>query len=64
MDVNTLRIGVTVLGFACFLGICFWAYSRHARKGFDEAAMLPFTEDDDVPASRRDGHSKEGNQNG
>jgi cytochrome c oxidase cbb3-type subunit IV len=64
MDVNTWRIIVTVLGFACFLGICFWAYSRHARKGFDEAAMLPFTEDDDMPASRDDGHKTQGKQHG
>lgn len=64
MDINFFRIAVTVLGFACFLGICFWAYSKHSRKGFEEASMLPFTEDDDMPASRRDGHSKQGNQNG
>ncbi len=65
LDVNTLRIAVTVLGFLCFLGICAWAYSRHARKGFDEAAMLPFSEEDDLPDSDADGQFKQGrNQNG
>ncbi|MBA4742546.1 MAG: cbb3-type cytochrome oxidase subunit 3 [Azoarcus sp.] len=65
MDINVLRIVVTVVGFLCFVGICVWAYSRHARKRFDEAAMLPFTEDDeDVSAARRDEHTKQGNKNG
>lgn len=64
MDVNVWRIAVTVIGFVCFLAICIWAYSRHARKGFDEAAMLPFTEDDDMPAKNEDGHSTQGKRNG
>lgn len=32
MDINTLRIGVTVATFAAFLCIVFWAY-RPSRKG-------------------------------
>ncbi|AWI80568.1 MAG: CcoQ/FixQ family Cbb3-type cytochrome c oxidase assembly chaperone [Betaproteobacteria bacterium HGW-Betaproteobacteria-13] len=62
MEINDLRIIVTVLGFACFLGICAWAYSRHAKTGFDEAARLPLT-DDDLPVSN--GRlEKEGKTNG
>lgn len=64
MEANIVRIAVTVIGFACFIGICLWAFSKHARKGFDEAAMLPFTEDDDKPASREDGQSKQGKEHG
>lgn len=62
MDINDWRIVVTVLGFVCFLGICAWAYSKHAKAGFDEAARMPLT-DDDLPASdsRLD---KEGKSNG
>lgn len=41
-----MRSILTVLGFVCFLGICFWAYSKKAQTGFDEAARLPFGEDD------------------
>ena len=60
MDINDARTIVTVLGFLCFVGICAWAYSRHAKSGFDEAAQLPFTEDD-VPGAREPHrHSKEG----
>ncbi|MBR0564660.1 cbb3-type cytochrome c oxidase subunit 3 [Azoarcus sp. L1K30] len=62
MDINDLRIVVTVLGFACFLGICAWAYSKHAKTGFDEAARLPLT-DDDLPVDN-DRLEKEGKTNG
>ena len=44
MDVNTLRIVVTVLGLVAFVGIVAWAWSRRRRKAFDEAARLPFTD--------------------
>jgi cytochrome c oxidase cbb3-type subunit 4 len=51
MDV--LRIVVMVGSLLCFLCICFWAYSKHAKAGFDEAAQLPLA-DDDLPASPAD----------
>lgn len=59
MDINDIRSFITVLGLLCFLGICFWAYSKRARAGFDEAAQLPFT-DDDAPVSTGDRLRKEG----
>lgn len=37
----------TVLAFLAFLGITSWAYARHNRARFDEAARLPL---DDEPA--------------
>ncbi|WP_018607042.1 cbb3-type cytochrome oxidase subunit 3 [Uliginosibacterium gangwonense] len=49
MDINMLHSVVTAMSFLCFLGIIFWAYSQSARKGFDEAAQLPFSEDDPRP---------------
>jgi cytochrome c oxidase cbb3-type subunit 4 len=48
MDINTVRSLVTVLSFAVFLGIVFWAWSAKRKPAFDEAANLPFA-DDDVP---------------
>ena len=33
-----------MLALVCFLGICAWAYSRHAKAGFDEAARRLMTE--------------------
>ena len=46
MDINTLRSIVTVLTFAVFIGICWWALSRRNQARFDEAAQLPFGQDD------------------
>ena len=45
MDINDLRSLVTVIAFVAFLGIVAWAYSGAARRGFEEAARLPFDED-------------------
>ena len=46
MDVNTLRTAVTVLSFVAFIGIVCWAWSRSNQAAFDEAAQLPFLDDD------------------
>ncbi len=54
-----MRSILTVLGLVCFLGICFWAYSKQAKAGFDEAARLPFGEDD-APAVDHGRQIKEG----
>jgi cytochrome c oxidase cbb3-type subunit 4 len=59
VDINDFRALTTVLGLLCFLGICYWAYSKHARAGFEEAAQLPFA-DDDAPAPRGGRQAKEG----
>ena len=49
MDINDFRSLLTVLGLLCFLAIVAWAYSKHAKPGFDAAARLPLS-DDDLPA--------------
>jgi len=46
MDVNDLRSMLTVLAFVTFIGIVVWAYSGRRRAAFDEAANLPFSEDE------------------
>jgi cytochrome c oxidase cbb3-type subunit 4 len=46
MDINTLRAIVTVVTFAVFIGIVTWAWSRRNQAAFEEAAQLPFREDD------------------
>lgn len=48
MDINDLRSILTVVSMVTFLGIVWWAYSRGSQKGFEEAANLPFAEDDDL----------------
>ena len=45
MDITTVRITVTLLSFALFVGIAVWAYARRNKSRFDEAAQLPFLQD-------------------
>lgn len=52
MDVNTLRIVVTLLSFGAFVAIVGWALSRRRRADFDAAARLPFV---DAAAEARHG---------
>lgn len=47
MDINDLRSIVTVLAFTAFIAIVLWAYSDGSKAGFDQAARLPFDEEDD-----------------
>ena len=46
MDINDLRGVTTLLVMIAFIGVCIWAYSSKQKKGFDEAANLPFADDD------------------
>ncbi|GAB7128926.1 cbb3-type cytochrome oxidase subunit 3 [Amantichitinum ursilacus] len=43
-----LRIGVTVLGFLCFVAIIMWAFSKGTKPEMDEAAQAVLL-DDDLP---------------
>ena len=45
LDVNDLRVAVTVLSFFAFAGIWAWAWSRKNAAGFAEAAQLPFVDE-------------------
>lgn len=57
MDINDIRSILTVLAFATFAGIVVWAFSGRRRAAFEEAANLPFTEDE-LPGQAR--QQKEG----
>jgi cytochrome c oxidase cbb3-type subunit IV len=46
MDLNTLRSIITLISFLVFIGILLWAWSGKNRARFQEAAMLPFADDD------------------
>ena len=45
MDINSLRSLVTAFSLVLFVGILVWAYRPARKAGFDEAAQLPFTAD-------------------
>ena len=46
MDINTLRGMSTILVMIVFIGICWWAYSGAKKKDHEDAANLPFDDDD------------------
>ncbi|WP_293996156.1 cbb3-type cytochrome oxidase subunit 3 [Sphaerotilus sp.] len=58
--VNDLRSFATVGFFLLFLGIVAWAYASRNRSGFEEAAALPFLDDDQHKASNASNASNGG----
>ena len=50
MDVNTLRITMTIISFVVFAGIVAWAMAPANRKSFQDAALIPLDDDDTVPS--------------
>lgn len=63
MNTGTLSGILTLLVLIAFIGIVFWAYSKRRKRDFDEAANLPFADDDEQPnrddsASANETHSR------
>ncbi|MAF16510.1 MAG: CcoQ/FixQ family Cbb3-type cytochrome c oxidase assembly chaperone [Marinomonas sp.] len=54
MDINTLRALATPIAFVAFIAIFAWTFSKGRKKGFEEAANLPFADDDDVSDIQRE----------
>ncbi len=53
VDVNELRMVVTVMSFLAFIGIAVWAWSSRNQARFDEAAQLPFVAERNADETRR-----------
>ena len=47
MDLNDLRTIVTAVSFIAFIGVVVWAYNKKQKAQFDEAANIPFLDDDE-----------------
>jgi cytochrome c oxidase cbb3-type subunit IV len=45
LDSTTVQIVWTVASFIVFLAILMWAWSKGAKRGFDQAARLPFSDE-------------------
>jgi cbb3-type cytochrome oxidase subunit 3 len=58
MDVNDLRVLVTVSGLVLFLLLVVHTYSRRRSADHEAAALLPFLEDDNA-APRQEGQRRE-----
>lgn len=54
MDINDLRTIFTVIAFAMFIYIVWWAYSSRRKHEFEEAAKLAVDDDDMPSAARKD----------
>jgi cytochrome c oxidase cbb3-type subunit 4 len=48
MDLTLFRSIMTVLMFVIFIGICVWAWSGKRKKEFEDAANLPFADEDET----------------
>ena len=53
MDVNTLRSLATVVSLITFIGIVVWAWSRRNAADFEEAARLPFEQDEPLAKAKK-----------
>jgi len=59
MDINTWRGIFTILALIAFVAVWVWAWSRKRKSAFDEAANLPFADDDiDKNSLSGDRHDK------
>jgi cytochrome c oxidase cbb3-type subunit 4 len=48
IDVNDLRVAVTLLSLLAFLGVVAWVALARNRPRFEAAARLPFADDEDA----------------
>ena len=46
MEINDIRAWHTVVLLILFVGIVIWAYSKRRKRDFDEAANLPFADEE------------------
>ncbi len=51
MDLSNLRVIVTAISFVAFIGVVFWAYNNKQKKHFDDAANIPFLDNDEGVSS-------------
>jgi len=54
MDVNDFRVAVTVAGLVLFVALWAWTWSAKRKRAHDEAAMLPFADDEHLQTNQHD----------
>ncbi|MFZ2986891.1 cbb3-type cytochrome oxidase subunit 3 [Ideonella sp.] len=52
LDINLLRSVVTLVSLVLFLGLMAWVWSKRRITAFDEAAQLPFLDEQPLDATR------------
>ena len=60
MDVATwlsdVRSVMTLVSLLTFIGIVYWAFVAHRKQDFDEAAMLPFADEEPANSKQEPNH--------
>ncbi len=46
MDINLVRSVLVVIGLLLFMALVVWTYRKSRRRAFDDAAQLPFIDDE------------------
>jgi cytochrome c oxidase cbb3-type subunit 4 len=46
---SLLASAMTVMSFLAFIAICAWAYAKHRKQPYEDAANAPFALPDDLP---------------
>jgi cbb3-type cytochrome oxidase subunit 3 len=54
MDLNDLRIAVTLAGLALFVALTVHTWSRRRSAEYEAAALLPFADDEGLNTARGD----------
>ena len=54
--ISDARSIVTLICMLTFIGIVIWAYSARRKSDFDEAAMLPFADDETMNIKEQERH--------
>lgn len=62
MNIGILQGIGTILAMAAFIGVCVWAWSSKNKQRFDEAAQLPFMDDDLGTDNPENNNSQEGQE--
>ncbi|WP_371193196.1 cbb3-type cytochrome oxidase subunit 3 [Glaciecola sp. SC05] len=57
MDQGTIGSIFTVIVFVSFVGVIIWAFSSRNKSNFDEAANLPFADEDKHQSTKKNQES-------
>lgn len=57
MDQGTIGSIFTVIVFVSFVGVIIWAFSGRNKKSFDEAANLPFADEEKHQSTQKNQES-------
>jgi len=57
MGQGTIGSIFTVIVFVSFIGVVIWAFSSRNKKSFDEAANLPFADEDEHQSTKKNQES-------